>query len=111
VKDFVWSWIGGVPICNLNISSVTIVRGESRPDGEGRKKRVTGEGFDGAGATRGAYRSVMRLLNDLRGVHYDENVDSRRLRLLQHGLRADRTEARGDSQSISLPCLGEVGQF
>jgi hypothetical protein len=60
---------------------VTIVRGESRPDGEGRKKRVTGEGFDGAGATRGAYRSVMRLLNDLRGVHYDENVDSRRLRL------------------------------
>jgi len=81
VKDFIWSWIGGVPICNLNISSATIVRGESRPDGEGRKKRVTGEDFDGAGDARGAYRSVMRLLNDLRGFHYVEDVGSRRLRL------------------------------
>jgi hypothetical protein len=96
LKDFISSCIGGVPICSLNISSATIVRGESRPDEEGRKKRVTGEGFDGAGATSGAYRSVMRLLNDLQGFEYDDDVKVGRLRLsVAKTLLECHTEVRG----------------
>lgn len=61
LNDFISSCTGGVPICSLNISSATIVRGESRPDDDGgRKKRLTGDGLDGAGATRGVNRSVIQ---------------------------------------------------
>jgi hypothetical protein len=61
VKDFKSSCgIGGVPICKLRISSaITRVRGESRPEADDRKKRSTGEGWDGVGAAKREYRSVI----------------------------------------------------